>query len=942
MSDGDRGHTGQGVEDEAVGGEVAVEGQALGAGRDITGTEHEGVGEGRQHAGVGQAVDQGGPIGVASIVGEERGTLVAVEEGVGDLARLDTEDRTGACGRDLVVEGRRRVTEDPRGAGEAAADVGDQVVRTDGEAAKVVQIERDDARQGRGTGEDELVVHARGVEVEAERRAISQRQGHGRVGDGRVVEEIERRAGADVNGTEASGEEAGVKNALRDGDAARAEVGGGIDGDRAGTRLSEDAGGAGQSGDHVAQGERAGLVGRFDRTASRADSEVLAGRGRRGAGVAECAAVDRDHVGAGSVAEIRTAGEGEDAGIDGHRAREGVGAGEDDRTSSGLDQTGGAGELTGDRAAAHIEVIGSGQGTTGTDDRPGGESDSVDGFVEGTDVQAAAVDVDEGEVREDVDAADGDAAGVDGRRTAKAIGAREGQRAGAILGERGRQAARHHADQVRIARAGDGEGAHASRDVAGDREGTRVGLDGGIVQERDRSAEGVAAAEITEGAEATEARAREVERLRGDVDVALELERSTRSDDRAADRVAEAVGSIDADRTGVDVDRAQEGTVTAERELAVAGLREARRGAGDVARDDRVARAREGDVINVRDNRGGVVERQSTHVGLDGGRTAEGDGTAEGVRAEVIAQGAVGGVTRTRDCQRFRADGDAALEFERSAQGDARARTHGAEGVGVGEADQAGGNRGRARVAVVTRERDRAGAAHREGTRAGDRVGDGVGVGAVDDQRGVVDDGRGAQRARGRTRAHLDGAGGDREVAREGVDTFEDERVVRGDDAGGLREAQAAVDLTDIANRAGAKVKIIDRTCARTDDEAVEVQRGVIERQGRGDRAGASAGALGDIAADIERSAIDNQGRSDRAGGVAGGAEGDRAEDIDGRGTGDVYAGDDIAAIGAARNRAVADSHAGDADVEGQGTADVQGAGRGLGITRVGEVGRSV
>ena len=206
------------------------------------------------------------------------------------------------------------------------------------------------------------------------------------------------------------------------------------------------------------------------------------------------------------------------------------------------------------------------------------------------------------------------------------------------------------------------------------------------------------------------------------------------------------------------------------------------------------------------------------------------------------------------------ADGDAALEFERGARRDARARTRVAEGVGMGEANETGRDRGRAGVAVITRERDRAGAAHREGTRAGDHVGDGVRVGAIDHQRGVVDDGRGAQRARGRTRAHLDDTGGDGEVTREGIDAFEDERVVPGDDARGLREAITAVDLTDIADRAGTEVDGVDRTCARADDEAVKIQRGVIERQGRGDRAGTGAGALGDIAADIERSAIDNQG----------------------------------------------------------------------------------
>ena len=245
----------------------------------------------------------------------------------------------------------------------------------------------------------------------------------------------------------------------------------------------------------------------------------------------------------------------------------------------------------------------------------------------------------------------------------------------------------------------------------------------------------------------------------------------------------------------------------------------------------------------------------------------------------------------------------------------------------MGEADETSGNRGRAGVAVVARERDRAGAGHREGTRAGNRVGDSVSVGAIDHQRGVVDDGRGTQCARGRTRADLDDAGGYGEITREGVDAFEDERVVRGDDAGGLREAQAAVDFTDVADRAGAKVKIVDRTGARADDEAVEVQRGVVDSEGRGDRAGASAGALDDVTADIERAAVDDQRGRDQSIGVTGGAEGDRAEDGKSRGARDIDSCNDGAARRHGGDGAVTDGHAGDANVEGQGAADVQRAG---------------
>ena len=91
------------------------------------------------------------------------------------------------------------------------------------------------------------------------------------------------------------------------------------------------------------------------------------------------------------------------------------------------------------------------------------------------------------------------------------------------------------------------------------------------------------------------------------------------------------------------------GAVTAERELAITGLREAGRGAGDGAGDRGIARTREGDVVHVRDNRRGVIERERTSVGLDGGRAPEGDGTAEGVRTEEITQGTIGGVARAGD-----------------------------------------------------------------------------------------------------------------------------------------------------------------------------------------------------------------------------------------------------------------------------------------------------
>ena len=177
---------------------------------------------------------------------------------------MDTEDRTRALRRDAVVEGRRRVAEDPRRGGEAATGVGDQVIGTDGKTAEIVEIDRDDARQVRGASQDQLVAHSRGVEVEAKRRAISHRQGHTQVRGGIAVEEVEGRTRGDVDRTEAGGSKAGVEDSLRDDDAARAEVGGVIDGDRTGAGLGENAGSAGQS---AIQGERAGLVGCFNRTA---------------------------------------------------------------------------------------------------------------------------------------------------------------------------------------------------------------------------------------------------------------------------------------------------------------------------------------------------------------------------------------------------------------------------------------------------------------------------------------------------------------------------------------------------------------------------------------------------------------------------------------------------------------------------------------------------
>ena len=199
------------------------------------------------------------------------------------------------------------------------------------------------------------------------------------------------------------------------------------------------------------------------------------------------------------------------------------------------------------------------------------------------------------------------------------------------------------------------------------------------------------------------------------------------------------------------------------------------------------------------------------------------------------------------------------------------------------DGQQAGSDGGRAGERIGSGEHDGPRTGQGDRARTGDGVLRRVDARAVEDQRVVIDDRARTERARGRAGADLERAEGDRERAGESVGAFEDE-----DTGGGLGDRAAAVDLRDVPERAGLELQVIDRTGERTDGEAVEVERGVVEAQGRGDRSEAVAHALADRVADVDRAAGDDQRRHGIAVGVRRAAEDDGAVDGDGA-AGDVH-----------------------------------------------------
>ena len=570
---------------------------------------------------------------------------------------------------------------------------------------------------------------------------------------------------------------------------------------------------------------------------------------RARADVGERASVDGD----GAGAEVGAVGEGHRAGVDLELAGEEVGARERDEAGRRLHDVGGAREDGRDGARAEVERQGRGQRTGGTGDRAGREDDLIDRLVEGAQVERAAVDGQGRSVVEDAARAEQQGARRDRGAAVVSIEAREAEGTRADLGQARADAIDGTGDRE-VARAAHREGVRPGDDRgrAGEEERAGVGLDQRRTREGDATVEGIVAAEVADRAGAADARASDREFLGGDGGEAEELEGRAGGDGRGADRGAEGARVRDAERAGVDGDGAVEGVRAGERELARAVLDQAGRGTGDGARGDEVARAVEGDDIGAGHDRGRVAKREGAGVGLDQRVAAEGDRAAEGIDAAEAAEGAGGTDARAGDREGLAADGDAAAELKGRAVRDRGGAQGAAERGRVTDGQQAGGDRREAVIAARAGEEDRAVAREGQGTGTRDGVRGGIGAGAVDDEGRIVDHGARTEGTRGRTRADLERARGDGELAAEAVVAFEDERARRG-----LREGAATVDLGHVLERAGFEEHVVDRTGQRADREPVQVERGVIELKGRGDGGEAVADALGDRVTHVDRAARD-------------------------------------------------------------------------------------
>ena len=860
-------------EDEAVDGQGRVDRGGDGRTDRIGSAEDQRVGGRRDDGGRSQAREVLGP--GRDVVPGSAGD--AVEVTVDDRADVQHERGAGGGrGVELVVQAGRGAAEDPVREVQAAGG-GQERVGARGDAAEAVQVEGDGAAEGRTRAEDDGVVGTRGADIEAERGTAAEAEDRRTKGDRRTVEEVQRRAVGDIEGGDAADGEAGAEGALRDGGDAAVEVDGTGDGRLTETGLGQV--GRGRGADDAGEVHGGEAVRDVERGAVRADRDVLRsgdgdrdGEGAR-ARVGERAAVDDD----GAGAEVGALGEGDRARVDAELAREGVGPGERDEARGGLHRVDRAAEDGGDGTRAEIEVGGGSEDTGGTGEGTADQRHAGYGVIEGRDVEGTAVDREGGQVGKGVVRTERERARVHGRGAAEAVGAGQREHAGPILGKGGRGAGDGTGDGD-VARAAEGQGVGAGDQGGGARERQRagVGLDKGGSRERHRTREGVGAAEIAERAGAAEARAAEADGLGRHGDAALEFKGGSIGDGRVADDRTEGVGVADAEDACVDGDGSVEGVRAREEQRAEAVLGDGGRGAGEGARDDEVTRAVEGDGVGAGREGRGVAEDERTRVGLDERGSAQRDRAGEGVDTAEIAERAGGADARAGDGEGFVADGDAAAEFEGRAIGDGSTSGRVTERGRVTDGEQAGSDRRGARVGTGAGEEDRTRTDDIDGARARDGVGGGIGAGAVEDEGAVVDDRARTEGARGRTRADLERAGGDGELAREAVVAFEDERA-----RGGLGEDAAAVDLGDVLKRAGLEEHVVDRAGERADRVAVQIEGGVVELEGRGDRAEAVADALRDLVAHVDRAARDVQGRDGGAVAVRRAAEGDRTVDGD-------------------------------------------------------------
>ena len=847
-------------------------------------------------------------VGEARVVGErdvvageghrrrERDDLVhgADGEGVGEL-RLDDQRVVGVA-RGVEGRGGRDALRGRRVVAHRLDDEAGALVK--GHAA-VVDDRREDAEVAAAALVDETAGPAAGVAVEVE---IAGTQLGDRRGAADGAEEVELVGGGDDGAVRArEGDGAGQDEGLR---ARELEVA--LDDDRVGDGAEErglaavvlgggrgrvevgvdargrDGQGAGaeRAGEDVVAGVDDGVRGEGQRAFGQGDAtgEGAGGRGAEGgvAGEVEVALAglgDRAGAGdgAGKVADLAVRHEGGDAGRgDDPGAADGVVGGV--VTGEGRRQVVAEG---GDRARQAGDVgaggdTGAGDGLTEGETRGGGEGQGVltagagggrdrglravrhEGEGAGgeggrTDVEGATVDAGGGSRREGRGATEGDRAARDVERAAEGVDAREGQLAGAGLGQAAR-AGDAGGDGEDVGRAEDGddglvraEGERAAGDVGGDGGQDRAGAVGqgeaglGEVRGRAGEHEGVHRVGAGLGRGGREVDVRAVGE--GGAELVGRVERAETAGGgigdegvRRAGRGAQATGGGDAftqqprDDLGV-LDRGVD--AGAER----GGRADERRGVGDEGAGDRGGGRRgaaEAETVDEGDAAVGAgqgADGQGREVGRAVGVGQRAETTAEGQRAERLG--------RVEEAARVARDDIGALEEEgragerdRDGVGDAVGQVGAGAGVvdgqvgvrdddaggggdraeGAGEGQGAGGDVGRAGVGVGVLQDQRARARQDEVARAADHAGEGQHVVTLDRGAGIDGD-VGAERvgAAGllvKTTASQHGVAGERDRRLAGPRSQGPERVDR-DRTGALErtplEAEEALLDDDIA-----------------------------------------------------------------------------------------------------------------------------------------------
>ena len=379
---------GVGRELQAVGGEVAVERGDVGRADSGRSREDQRVSRDRQRCEVRRAGEVAGPVRVARVIGAPRpadDVTLPVDEV--QEARREAQGLPGVGGGEVIIQAGGRDAEDVVGGVQRAGADGQEVVRPGAEGAQGVEVQRDRGRDGRGAGEAEHVVDAGGAEIEAQRAAVGQREAGDGHGSGGAVIQIEHRIGGHGEGAGAGRGEAEVERTRADGHVTTVEIGRPGDDDGAKAGLGQ----VGRRGRHDAalQIEDAGGVRHVERGAAAADGHRLIGDQVRSAGarVAQGAAVEREGVGRGRVAELVGRGESQGTPRDAGHAGIGISLGEGHGVRRGLVQADRAREDGVDRAVAQVVGGGGSQHAGGAGDDAAAERHRSDGVIEGRDVE---------------------------------------------------------------------------------------------------------------------------------------------------------------------------------------------------------------------------------------------------------------------------------------------------------------------------------------------------------------------------------------------------------------------------------------------------------------------------------------------------------------------------------------------------------------------------